>query len=187
MGQQLRCKSAGQNPKISAKMIKRPTPDQADENPGFWGSLFGGNPPTNLPKPSQVPKEKEEVEINAVELLDLSKGANEEGDTEKSDLVVDIQEDAAKKAVSKPRPTISLKRSRREATDWDKYIAYKDLLMCLWYRRLKFSSGATGVAFTSYFANILMLMLCWFVRDQVSGATGELEGSANSFFGLARC
>ncbi|GMH77564.1 hypothetical protein TrLO_g11623, partial [Triparma laevis f. longispina] len=59
-----------------------------------------------------------------------------------------------------------------KSTDYDKFKAYFTLLCTLWIRRLKFASGSISVLLTSYTANIIMLLLCGFVRSQVDGDFG---------------
>lgn len=67
-----------------------------------------------------------------------------------------------------PNPPPPLEKS----TDYDKFKAYFTLLCTLWIRRLKFASGSISVLLTSYTANIIMLLLCGFVRSQVDGDFG---------------
>ena len=150
-------------------MIKRPKPEHAEKNPGFLGTLFAfskDGPPTPLAKPSQADK----YEGSGPDGVELTvKGANKKGDNEDDGLMASARGDKSKLPTRLRSRLHSLSIVKHgAATDWDKFIAYRDLLLTLWYRKIKYSSGAFGVAATSYVANLLMLILCLFVRQQVS-------------------
>ena len=68
-----------------------------------------------------------------------------------------------------PHSPRTLHHLAEKASDFEKFKRYFSLLCTLWTRRLKFASGSVSVLMTSYIANFIMLLLCCFVRSQVSG------------------
>ena len=71
----------------------------------------------------------------------------------------------------KSEPTVVFRPQYGHASDWDKFWAIRTLLSTLWGRRFKHSSGAIGVVLTSWFANLMMLVLCWNVRNEARHPT----------------
>eukprot|EP00518_Triparma_eleuthera_P016784 CAMPEP_0197560270 /NCGR_PEP_ID=MMETSP1320-20131121/22840_1 /TAXON_ID=91990 /ORGANISM="Bolidomonas sp., Strain RCC2347" /LENGTH=111 /DNA_ID=CAMNT_0043121805 /DNA_START=100 /DNA_END=432 /DNA_ORIENTATION=+ len=111
-------------------MIKRPTPEDAETNPGFWGTLFASNadgPPTPLAKPSTKKKEAVvEDGFGPGDGVEMTvKSANEKGDKEDDKLMA--SKPNRKAPIRKTESTLRNERlhslsliKHGSATDWDK-------------------------------------------------------------------
>jgi hypothetical protein len=148
-------------------MIKRPTADKAKAG-GFF-SLFFSDDNKPVTKPSQSPRGSGSVGIEMKE-GGLGDEHHEPSTQNLKPGLLDMRKKKGRVVRPTKRTTISINHNEKEkASDFEKFKRYFSLLCTLWTRRLKFASGSVSVLMTSYTANFIMLLLCCFVRSQVSG------------------